>query len=71
MIIDRVDVPGKAEVGDDGWTPWEDAPAGFSTPFMCFVSRAHPCREKCDEVGVTRAIHQRNSQHLILKLNFF
>ena len=33
MIIDRVDVPGKAE-GEDGWTPWEDAPAGFPTPFI-------------------------------------
>lgn len=34
MIIARVDVPGKAEGGEDGWTPWEDAPAGYPTLFI-------------------------------------
>lgn len=40
------------------------------TPFICFVSHAHLCLEKCDEVWVT-TIRQHNSQRLIPKLNFW
>ena len=45
----KVNVPGKTKVGDDGWTPWEDSPRGVSTPYICFISHAHPCLEKFDE----------------------